>query len=178
MAPPKHTWVTAWFVLTAPIIIMDLSYCFLRPRSMIGGDLSWFFVPYHTYQYIDHVYGIEALQRGEGFPNAQSLLNLFETILNLAYVYATHVRAWNPAPVLGLVGASMTLSKTVLYWAQEYYCNWCAVGHNSLRDIIMYWFLGSLPWVVVPALIILRLGRDVGADLEVAARVADAAKSK
>ena len=33
------------------------------------------------------------------------------------------------------------LYQTVLYWAQEYYCNYCAVGHNKLFDLILLWII-------------------------------------
>lgn len=77
-----------------------------------------------------------------------ALLNVFETLLNLAYLYAAHINAWAPAPLIGFTAASLTLAKTVLYWAQEYYCNYCAVGHNSLRDLIQYWIIPN-GWVCI-----------------------------
>lgn len=63
--------------------------------------------------------------------------------MNLVYLYTAHVRAWPPAPLLGFTAAAITLSKTLLYWAQEYFCNFCAVGHNSLEDLIKYYVLTS-----------------------------------
>lgn len=30
MAPKAHTWITLWFLLTAPVILWDASYCFMR----------------------------------------------------------------------------------------------------------------------------------------------------
>ncbi|KAJ7054162.1 hypothetical protein C8F01DRAFT_1164141 [Mycena amicta] len=178
MAPKTHSWITAWFLLTAPIIAWDVGYCFMRPRSMVGGDLHWIWEPYHIYQRVDLVYGVEALERGDGFTNAQSLLNVIETIMNLLYVYTAHVKAWPPAPLIGLAAATMTLSKTVLYWMQEYYCNYCAVGHNTLYDLLVYWILPNGFWLVVPTFIIISLGKDLAAELNFAAKASAKSKSK
>ena len=84
---------------------------------------------------------------------------MVETALNIAYVYLAHVSSWPGAPVIGLISATMTLSKTVLYFFQEYYCGWCAVGHNPWGSLILYWifpngyvFLSSLgPCVIACA---------------------------
>lgn len=64
-----------------------------------------------------------------------------ETLLNLYYVYLQHVEQSPGAPVVGLASAVMTLSKTVLYWAQEYFCNYCAVGHNDLKTLFWLWIV-------------------------------------
>ncbi|KAJ7843109.1 hypothetical protein B0H14DRAFT_2779466 [Mycena olivaceomarginata] len=122
MPVKTYTWVSLWFLLTAPIIAWDVGYCFMRPRSMEGGDLHWIWAPYSIYQ---NVYGVAALEHGDGFTNAQSLLN-------------------------------------------EYYCNYCAVGHNSLRDLIQYWIIPNGFWLVVPSFIVWRLGKDLVADLNLA----------
>ncbi|KAF7368730.1 hypothetical protein MVEN_00197800 [Mycena venus] len=171
MPVKTYTWVSLWFLLTAPIILWDVGYCFMRPRSMEGGDLHWFWAAYSKYQTVDYVYGLPSFEKGDGFPNAQSLLNVVETTLNLVYLYTAYVTAWPPAPLIGFTGAALTLAKTLLYWAQEYYCNFCAVGHNSLEDLIKYYVLTSSPWVIVPALIVVRLGKDLVADLNFANQV-------
>ncbi|KAJ7705590.1 hypothetical protein B0H17DRAFT_1038372 [Mycena rosella] len=170
MAVKTHTWISLWFLITVPVIFWDVGYCFMRPRSMEGGDLHWIWAPYSIYQNVDLVYGVEALKRGDGFTNAQSLLNVVETLMNIVYLYTAHVAAWPPAPLVGFAAATMTLSKTVLYWAQEYYCNYCAVGHNTLSDLITYWIVPNGLWLLVPSLIIVQLGKDLAADLTLASR--------
>jgi hypothetical protein len=70
-----------------------------------------------------------------------ALLNVLENTLNMIYVYLTLLSS-SPtrlaaAPVIGLIGASMTASKTFLYWAQDYYCGWCSSGHNTWTDIFV-----------------------------------------
>lgn len=102
---------------------------------------------------------MKALEENNGFTNAQckpflssfyvyltslispytALLNVVETSLNLAYVYLAHVASWSGAPLVGFTAATMTLSKTILYWAQEFYCGGCAVGHNAWGNLLLYW---------------------------------------
>ena len=61
--------------------------------------------------------------------------------MNVTYLYLAHVAKWPPAAMLGFGVALMTLSKTILYWAQEYFCNYCAVGHNNTSDLILLWII-------------------------------------
>ncbi|KAL0565840.1 hypothetical protein V5O48_016177 [Marasmius crinis-equi] len=176
MAPKTYTWVSLWFLITFPVIFWDVTYCFMRPRSFEGGDLHWYWSPYKLYQNIDLVYGVEAYKRGDGFANAQSLLNVVENLLNGLYLYTAHVTAWPPATLIGFTSASLTLAKTILYWAQEYYCNYCAVGHNDLKTLITLWVIPNGLWIVVPSLVVYRLGSDLVAQLNYADRAAKLAK--
>ena len=68
-------------------------------------------------------------------------LNIVENFMNIGYLYLAHVAGSPAAPLLGFASAVMTLSKTVLYWLQEYYCGGCAVGHNDLQTLIVYWII-------------------------------------
>ncbi|CAL1711047.1 unnamed protein product [Somion occarium] len=142
------------------------------PRSMKGGDLHWIWKPYELYQEVDYVYGTHALERGDGFTNAQSLLNIVENFMNIGYLYLAHIVESPVAPLLGFASAVMTLSKTVLYWAQEYYCGGCAVGHNDLKTLIVYWIIPNGLWLVVPSFIIVRLAKDIASSLRTADQVA------
>ncbi|KAF8908123.1 hypothetical protein CPB84DRAFT_1959313 [Gymnopilus junonius] len=168
MAVKTHWWISAWFILTVPVIFWDAGYCLLRPRSMKGGDLHWIWAPYALYQEVDYVYGIPALERGDGFTNAQSVLNIIETLMNISYVYLAHVSEWPGAPLIGFGAALMTVSKTVLYWLQEYFCGFCAIGHNTLPDLLLLWILPNGLWIVVPTFIVLRLGKDLASSLNFA----------
>ncbi|TFK68073.1 hypothetical protein BDN72DRAFT_842290 [Pluteus cervinus] len=163
-----RTWISLWFLLTTPVILWDVGYCFMRPRSMKGGDLHWIWAPYALYQ---EVYGLPAFNSGDGFTNAQSFMNVLETALNLLYLYLAHVVAWPPATLIGFTSASLTLAKTVLYWMQEYYCNYCAVGHNNAWDLFWLWILPNGLWLVVPTLIVRTLGKDLVNALTLADRV-------
>ncbi|KAF8603046.1 hypothetical protein BDV93DRAFT_580658 [Ceratobasidium sp. AG-I] len=166
-----RTWISVWFFVSAFVIAWDAGYCLMRPRSMSGGDLHWIWKPYALYADIDYIYGLPAFTRGDGFPNAQSFMNIVETIINLAYVYYTHVRPSTIAPLLGFSAATMTLSKTILYWLQDYFCSWCNTAHNSLaRWIVLFalpnvglsQLIGAGPvWLVVPTIIVCVLGTDI-----------------
>lgn len=70
-----------------------------------------------------------------------ALLNVIETLLNISYLYYAHVAQWPPATIIGFGAALMTLSKTILYWAQEYYCGYCAVGHNDFFSLLFLWII-------------------------------------
>ncbi|KAJ7267238.1 hypothetical protein C8J57DRAFT_1717650 [Mycena rebaudengoi] len=160
MPVKTYTWISLWFLATAPIIAWDIGYCFMRPRSMEVQNTFKIARPYAIYQKVDLLYGVDAYNRGEGFVNAQALLNTFETFLNLAYLYLAHFAAWPTAPLVGFTAAALTLAKTILYLSQEYYCNYCATGHNTTKDMLMYYY-PNLLWLLFPSLIILRLGKDL-----------------
>lgn len=70
-----------------------------------------------------------------------ALLNVIETLFNIYYLYLAHITITPIAPLVGFASATMTLSKTVLYWAQEYYCGGCSIGHNNLVDLTVYWII-------------------------------------
>ncbi|KAF5392225.1 hypothetical protein D9757_001590 [Collybiopsis confluens] len=129
---PGRRWISAWFILTAPLMLWDAGYCLMRPRSMVGGDLHWIWPVYEFYGKVDHVYGIKAFEDGEGFANAA-----------------------------GYTGSSMTLAKTVLYVSQEYFCGFCAIGHNALSGMLFYWILPNIAWITISVLIMYTLGGDI-----------------
>ncbi|PAV16954.1 protein related to Adiponectin receptor 1 [Pyrrhoderma noxium] len=160
-----HTWISLWFLITAPIIFWDVGYCLMRPRSFKGGDLHWIWNPYALYQEVDLVYGVDAYYRGDGFTNAQASLNIVETLLNLYYLYSQHILSSPSAPLVGFASAVMTLSKTILYWAQEYYCGGCAVGHNDLNTLFWLWIVPNGLWIVVPTFIVATLAKDISRSL-------------
>ena len=110
---------------------------------MPNGKLhSPIWTPYAVYARVDYVYGFPAWEEKDGFPAAQSSMNLIETAVYFAYLwavakYGTESRSvegrgwygmswWGRARVmkgreagvavlLGLVGSLMTASKTMLY---------------------------------------------------------------
>jgi len=165
MPVKTYTWVSLWFLLSAPIVLWDAGYCFMRPRSMRGGDLHWLWKPYAIYQDVDLVYGLPTLKSGDGFPAAQSFLNVIETFMNILYLYLAHVAQWPAAPLIGFASIVMTFSKTLLYFSKEYFCNYCSIGHNSLDKLIIYYIIPNGLWIVVPLLIIRRLGKDIATSL-------------
>ncbi|KIP05673.1 hypothetical protein PHLGIDRAFT_107951 [Phlebiopsis gigantea 11061_1 CR5-6] len=171
MATKFPLWISIWFLATIPVIFWDAGYCFMRPRSMRGGDLHWIWSPYSLYQDIDYVYGLRAFENHEGFTNAQSFLNIVENLMNIAYLYLAHVKQSSIAPLLGFASIIMTLSKTILYWLNEYYCGGCSVGHNDLKTLVVYWIIPNGLWLVVPAFILYRLGKDIATSLRTVDRL-------
>ena len=121
-----------------------------------------------------------------------ALLNVIETLLNIAYLYLAHIAQWPPATIIGFGAALMTLSKTVLYWAQEYYCGFCAIGHNTASDLFFLWIIPNgwvlshnpfVPssmcrltqsifslWIVVPSFVVVQFGKDLAKSLNFAAQ--------
>lgn len=114
-----HTLVSAWLLLSSFVVAWDVGYILLRPRSMKGGDLHWIWSPYALYMDVDYIYGLPSWDTKDGFPAAQSLMNVGESFLNLLYIYLAHVKASESslavAPIWGLIAVIMTLSKTILY---------------------------------------------------------------
>ncbi|KAG8905593.1 hypothetical protein FRB99_008591 [Tulasnella sp. 403] len=143
---------------------------------MPGGDLHWIWKPYEIYVKIDKIYGFEALETKNGFTNAQSMLNVIESALNYLYVYLGTKHTM--APFIGYSAALMTLSKTLLYWLQEYYCDYCSAGHNSFADLLQYWIIPNGLWVVFPAYIVYVLGSDVVKSIRVAEQARKAKTTK
>jgi hypothetical protein len=105
-------------------------------------------------------------------PTTTALLNVFENLLNILYLYLTFsapsASPSTSAPLVAFTSASLTLAKTILYWAQEYYCSYCSVGHNTVRDLVQYWIIPNGFWIVVPAAIVWTLGRELLEELKFA----------
>jgi hypothetical protein len=115
-------------------------YCLGRPYTMPGGALHWpIWAPYKLfpslvlvdsrYGEVDYIYGIKAYENHNGFTNAQSLLNVFELLLQIWFLQLRKRRNFEgKALMVGYTVSVMTLSKTVLYWLQEYYSGYCYWG--------------------------------------------------
>ncbi|KAL7411528.1 hypothetical protein BDY24DRAFT_417053 [Mrakia frigida] len=153
-------WISVWFAASTVLVLWDAGYCFLRPRSMVGGDLHWIWAPYSLYAEVDYIYGLPSFNRGDGFTNAQSLMNILESILNLEYLYLTHPgkKVHATAPLIGFAAVVMTLSKTMLYWLQEYYCSYCNTGQNTPSRLLWLWIIPNGLWILFPLLITINLG--------------------
>lgn len=138
---------------------------------MAGGWLQYpLWQPYDLYATVDYIYGWPAFERRDGFTAAQASMNVLETIgyfyyLWLLYVYGqqesvdgrgamsrkrmgwfAHAQAvhgkWAGRAALVLFGVSlMTLSKTVLYWLNEYCSGFKNIGHNDASTIFFLWIV-------------------------------------
>ncbi|KLO07547.1 hypothetical protein SCHPADRAFT_644589 [Schizopora paradoxa] len=169
MAKSRRTWISLWFVLSAAVMALDCSYLLIRPLSLPGGSLDWLYEPvYGIYSKVDISYGREAFERGDGFPNAQAFLSVIEAILGLYYVYLQNIVGSTSAPIFAFMVSAMTLSKTVLFFSHEYFCDWCTTGHNDPMTTFSLWFAPGLPWVIFPSLILMTYGKDIALALKTA----------
>ncbi|KAI0382993.1 hypothetical protein F5Y04DRAFT_251619 [Hypomontagnella monticulosa] len=166
-----------WFAISLPLVIWDSGYVLLRPWTMEGGHLHWpLYTPYKLYGEVDHVYGWKAFNAHSGFTSAQGFLNVVETAMYFVYLWfyfgngatvagrATRVLTGRPAAIAVLTAFSaaiMTLSKTVLYWLQEYFSSYDNIGHNSLRDLIFLWIIPNGLWLVFPSYMIYVMGGEI-----------------
>ncbi|POR32781.1 Uncharacterized protein TPAR_07030 [Tolypocladium paradoxum] len=150
---------------------------------MEGGALHWpLWAPYGLYGRVDHVYGWKAFDARNGFTGAQAFLNLVESAMYAAYLWLYFARgvpdaartrtvtgrAGAVAVLIGFSAAVMTLSKTVLYWMNEYYSGFDNIGHNPFVDIIYLWIIPNGAWLVGSTYMIWSLGGDILDGLEAA----------
>ncbi|PHH64753.1 hypothetical protein CDD81_4015 [Ophiocordyceps australis] len=170
-----------WLAISLPLVAWDTAYVLLRPHSMAGGWLHWpLWTPYTLYGEIDHVYGWKAWEARNGFTGAQAFLNLVETGLYLGYLWLA-VRAAQDgqrgagrmagmAVLVGFSAAVMTLSKTVLYWMNEYYSGFDNIGHNTALRLLFLWIIPNGAWLVGSTYMICSLGSDILEGLEAASK--------
>ncbi|KAM3428863.1 hypothetical protein NHJ13734_008424 [Beauveria thailandica] len=177
-----------WLGVSLPLVIWDTVYVLGRPHTMEHGWLHWpFWSPYKLYGEVDHVYGWKAFHAKSGFTAAQGALNAVETVMYLVYAWAFFAKAVDDAGVDGkravtgrrgaqavLVGFSaavMTLSKTILYWLNEYYSGFDNIGHNDLFSLIFLWIIPNGAWLVGSTWMIYSLGGDILRGIEAASHV-------
>lgn len=182
-SPQQPTWSHApttttllWLAVSLPLVAWDTGYVLGRPATMPGG---WahapLWSPYDLYGRVDHMYGAKQWDRGNGFTAAQSALNVAESLMYAAYLgvwryYGAAAGPGGKVVVAGRAGALavlvafaacvMTVSKTALYWLNEYFSGFENIGHNEPWDLFWLWivpkcvFLGPPPVPLPP----LRIG--------------------
>ncbi|KAH6720023.1 hypothetical protein BKA61DRAFT_227795 [Leptodontidium sp. MPI-SDFR-AT-0119] len=188
-----------WLFVSLPLVTWDTGYVMLRPLSMPGGRLHWpLWVPYELYGKVDYIYGWKAFNERNGFTAAQGLLNIVESLMYVYYLYilfafgrqskARGRGAPNPSKIgflgqqryvdgqkgaiavlVGYSAAVMTVSKTVLYWMNEYYSGFENIGHNSIRDLVFLWIIPNGAWLVLPSYMIYLTGSEILQGLTVVA---------
>jgi len=165
-----------WLAISVPLVIWDTIYILGRPHTMEGGWLHWpFWVPYQLYGEVDHVYGWKAFNAHSGFSAAQGFLNAVETAMYLAFVRVVYSQGWTvtgrqgaTALAIGFSAAIMTLSKTVLYWANEYYGGFDNIGHNPPFDLFFLWIIPNGAWLVGSTGMICDMGSSIVDGLTIA----------
>ncbi|CAN8097558.1 unnamed protein product [Discula destructiva] len=187
-SPNAHGWshaptttTLAWLAVSLPLVAWDTGYVLGRPATMPGG---WahapLWTPYALYGEVDHMYGVKQWKLGNGFTAAQAWLNVVESFMYLAYVgvwyrAATAAgagvagaerrriagRAGALAVVLGLSASVMTVSKTVLYWLNEWFSGLDNIGHNTPWDLLLLWIIPNGAWLIVPSYMIYQIGSEI-----------------
>ncbi|XXH05158.1 hypothetical protein Hte_011583 [Hypoxylon texense] len=191
-APLLRPWAHApsrttlyWLYVSLPLVVWDSVYVLFRPWTMEGGPMHWpLWAPYRKYGEVDHVYGWKAFDDRDGFTSAQGALNVAETAMYFFYLYlyatagvrvagrgTTKVLTGRPAALAVLTvfsAAVMTLSKTVLYWLQEFFSDYEHIGHNNLYDLIVFWIIPNGFWLVFPSYVIYALWGEIVDGLTIA----------
>lgn len=65
------------------------------------------------------------------------------------------------AVLVAFSAAVMTLSKTVLYWLNEYFSGFDNIGHNSREDLILLWIIPNGLWLIFPTYMIYSMGSEI-----------------
>jgi hypothetical protein len=113
---------------------------------MVGGAIHWpLWAPYklyslvlckklsRSYAEVDYIYGTKAYENHNGFTNAQSALNVVELLIQIWFLRLRNKPGQeNKALMIGYSVSLMTLSKTVLYWLQEYYSGYSPTSDGTL----------------------------------------------
>ncbi|KAI9862708.1 MAG: hypothetical protein M1813_004204 [Trichoglossum hirsutum] len=175
---------------------------------MPGGYLhSPVWTPYALYGTVDYIYGWPAYNSHNGFTAAQSTMNILESSLYIWYlwiVYSSGVlsvgegrgapgariagalgrgrvvsgRMAGTAALVGFGAAVMTLSKTLLYWLNEYFSGFENIGHNSLASLIPLWIIPNGAWIVLPAYMSYVFAAEILDGLSIAAGTSENAFDK
>ncbi|KAJ5911521.1 uncharacterized protein N7473_000824 [Penicillium subrubescens] len=180
-----HKWVhtpsaalTIWLVVSVPLVIWDAGYVLLRPHSMPGGRLhSPIWTPYALYGTVDYIYGWPAYNARNGFTAAQTVMNVVETLGYLYYLWIGFVwllagekvvagRTGAIALLVAFTASVMTLSKTLLYWLNEFFSGFDNIGHNDAASLIFLWIIPNGLWIVFPAYSMIILGDEILNSLE------------
>ncbi|KAF2738794.1 hypothetical protein EJ04DRAFT_560453 [Polyplosphaeria fusca] len=190
----------AWICVSLPLVIWDVLYILLRPHTMAGGKLQWpIWKPYEVYASIDYVYGWPGWNNRDGFGGAQAVLNLIEAILYGLYIMivfnhgvpsargrglqaGSGVNGWiaggrktagstgNKALMIGFAASVMTLSKTVLYYFNEYFAHFENVKHNDWVTLALFYGVMNGLWVIFPAYMTVVFGADIFEALDIASQ--------
>lgn len=165
---------------------------------MSGGALQWpIWKPYEIYASIDYVYGWPGWEQNDGFGGAQGVLNAVELIMYGLYAGIVYnhgvpaaagtglqvgngVSGWfaggrkvrgkkgNRALIIGFAAAVMTLSKTVLYYFNEYFSGFKNTAHNDWFTVILFYGVMNGLWVILPAYMTIVFGTDLVTALDMA----------
>ncbi|KAK6382192.1 hypothetical protein LTS17_004079 [Exophiala oligosperma] len=182
-----------WLFVSLPLVTWDTGYMLMRPHTMPGGKLhSPIWTPYALYGTVDYIYGWPAWDNHVGFSAAQASLNAVENVMYIYYlitILGNGAQNFFAAETMGefFVGSKsntvsgpgvakavlllfaatvMTLSKTVLYWLNEYFSGYSNIGHNTVYRLIVLWILPNGLWLIFPTYMIWVLGKEIVAHMD------------
>jgi adiponectin receptor len=150
--------ITVWLFVSSCVVAWDVGFILMRPRSMLGGDLHWFWKPYGLYSTIDLVYSHEAFLNKDPFPTAQAILNIFECLLNF---YSLSISNQSLAIPMTMIALTMTFWKTFLYFTMDIVTGFSASGHNDVTTWITLYLLPNSFWIIIPFLSLISLTKKV-----------------
>ncbi|KAJ6102194.1 hypothetical protein N7486_004621 [Penicillium sp. IBT 16267x] len=117
------------------------------------GYLYYLFIIYH--------YGATVVGSGRG---ASTQKKGFVWLLTGEKVVAGRTGAI--ALMVAYTASVMTLSKTILYWLNEFFSGFDNIGHNDAFTLIVLWMLPNGLWIVFPSYSIYSLGGEILTSLE------------
>ncbi|KPI87685.1 hypothetical protein ABL78_3223 [Leptomonas seymouri] len=142
-----------WFCAVAPVVLVDGIFVLTRSvDATVAHPLSDVF-PFN-YWTLYSKYDLRYAPNDDAFVVAQSWLNVVEVVLGLLAVMLSLCRAKNAAVKLGLLVATMTMYKTVLYFAMDIAEGSKFTKHNTLFDLLSMVVIPSSWWIIIPAIII------------------------
>ncbi len=156
------TWIVIWLCIGMTINFWDAWYILLRPASFAGGSLGAIWLPYAKYVQIDTSY----LDLNNEFIKTIAIANFFEISLGLTALYFNYRRNISLAVVLAFSSLLLTGMKTILVFALEALDGFTHVAHNPLVDLICYYILPNIPWIIFPFMAVFTLGRYIKSHLE------------
>ncbi|KAK3669701.1 hypothetical protein LTR78_010454 [Recurvomyces mirabilis] len=120
---------------------------------------------YLVYLYWVYAYGQQEKVQGRGAPDMSTLGRLQA----LGESRTVHGRVAGWAVLLAFSTASLTFSKTVLYWLNEAFSGFDNIGHNDVISLIFLWIIPNGAWIVFPIYMMYVFGGELLEALETAA---------
>ena len=151
-------WIVGWFALSIPIVLWDVAFVLMRPRSLPDGDLGALWrVPYAQYIAVDHSYG----DIHNPFVWTQAWMSIGEAIIGIAAIVLSSRGRLPLALLLAFCSASLTCAKTILILLMELVGNGPNVGHNGVIDLVTLYVVPNAFWIVVPFAVAWTTGRTL-----------------
>jgi len=147
--------VLLWFLISIPVVLYDLTYVLLRPRSMPGGDLSWFWEPYILYCKHDGRYKDVT----NDWVLAQSWGNIVEVVIALFALLLLKNKKQRALVLFSV--ALMTFWKTVLYFVVEICSDYKYTKQSTPYEFLTMFFLPSFVWILGPVYVMYATGSEL-----------------